>query len=486
MLLWDTGLGKSVAALALSKLSFDFGDIDHVLLVCERNKLAEWVADFQAETGLGVRKHHGASRWKQMDAQGLPQVLITTYETAKLDGVVKEGPRKLGPGRLLTALEGLRVLVVYDEVAKLSNRSSATYKAHEHMLKILRKKAPTMVLGLTGTPIEKGWEDAFNQMRLIAPEEVWPVTEFTKRCIRYRDVYRRPVYDTVQVREFADLVRPRIGRKRKTDPDVIEQFPPFTEEYRYIELSAPHREFYKVVEEEIAERDRMGDLMTLRVAASFPGALAWADGKTESEFAQQIITMVGKDHLCGMPCLKEDEVSKLIRTVVMEQGRKMMLFTYFGQTVLPYLAMLIEQVWDKKIPLFTYHGGQSGSINEQNKERFRKDEGGAILLGSDAMARGINVPEATTVVELESALTHAQRVQRLNRAHRMRSDFGPVSALTLIAKDTIEEPIFENVLKRNEMHDAFTGDDVSGEEYISAATRRELLAVARARHRSKR
>lgn len=484
LLLWDTGLGKSVAGLALSKMSFEDEEIDHVLMVCENNKLTEWLTDFQNETDLTVRKHHGALRWKQMERQGMPQVLVTTYETAKLDSVIKAGPRKLVAGPLLERLEGRRVLVVYDELGKLRNRSSAAYKAHEHILKSLRKKGAVKVVGLTATPIERDYENGFNQMRLLVPGAVPSVTDWNKACIRYRDRYDRPVYDTVQVKNFIDSMRPYIGVKRKTDPDVIDQFPPFTEEYRLIEMHPSHRDFYQAIEGEILdlpEDKAMSAFATLRQTALCPGALVYSAKKENgSAFTKSIVEMVGENHLREMPNTKEEELVRLLRTVVFDQDHKVLVFTFFGASVLPYLEMRLTSA-GLELPVLTYHGGKSGAENESAKRRFQEYEGGAVLLCSDAASRGINLPQATHVIEFESALTHAQRMQRLNRAHRMRSNYGPVSALTLITAGTIEEPLFYNVLKRNEMHDVFAGDEELTEEHLSAASRRELLKAAQQR-----
>lgn len=488
MLLWDTGLGKSVAGLALSKMCFEDGEIDQVLLVCELNKVGEWIADIQRETDLQVRKHHGAARWKQMERLGMPQILVTTYETAKLDSVVKAGPRKLVPGPLLKLLEGRRVLVVYDEVAKLRNRSSAVYRAHEYVLKTLRKTGSVKVVGLTGTPIERGYEDAYNQLRLLIPDVVPGVTEWSKACVRYRDRYDRPVYDTVQVKNFISTVRPWIGIKHKTDPDVIAQFPPFTEEHRLIEMSAPHREFYQVVEHEVSqlpEEKAMAALMPLRQLASCPGALVYA-AKREggSEFTKAIVDLVGEHHLFGMPNNKQDELIQLLRSVVQDQGHKALVFTFFGRSVLPYLEMVLTRP-GIQLPVFTYHGGKTSAENEKAKLQFQQAPEGAVLLASDAASRGINLPQATHVVEYESALTHAQRMQRLNRVHRMRSDYGPVSALTMITAGTIEEPLFQNVLRRNEMHDILTDDGQADEEYVSSGVRRAILRAAQERLKMK-
>src|SRR5690242_3738636 len=66
MWVWDTGLGKSVGSVALAALAFEQQAIDQVMIVCERNKIREWIDDVQSDTDLTVFKHHGPARWKQL------------------------------------------------------------------------------------------------------------------------------------------------------------------------------------------------------------------------------------------------------------------------------------------------------------------------------------------------------------------------------------------------------------------------------------
>lgn len=476
---WDTGCGKSVGAISWVLASIQQGTADMALVICERNKLREWKADFEEETDLTVRIHHGPNRWKQMEKHQLPQVLITTYETAKLDGVVSKGPRSLASGRLMQALDsawGYKTVVVYDEVAKLRNRSSKTYKAHHHMIKTLCQAGVVVkVLGLTGTPIEKGYEDGFNQLRILV-DDMPTVKSFEDDYVRFRDQFGRPSYKYENIHTFLDLVRPHMARRRKTDPDVIEQFPPLTENYRYVEMGQAQKDFYRVIEDlalEEAEEGSMASWGVLRMAAGHPPALAYS----ERALAQRVVTVLGTDHVRNLPSAKAEELMHYLRPIILDQEAKALVFTFFGQSILRDLKARLDA---EGLQVFTYHGGQSAAMNEEEKDLFKGWRGGAVLLASDAAARGINLPEATHVIEYESATTHATRIQRRDRAHRLGSKHGPVTAMTFITEGTIEEQIMQSVLARNGQSDAFLGDaDGVTEDFVSADDRRAMLEMAK-------
>lgn len=402
MLVWDCGTGKSIGGLALSVLCKQDDKIDRVLVICERNKRREWREDFESETDLSVRVHHGPNRHHMLTKHGLPDVLVTTYETAKLDCAKSKGPRSYDPGPLLKAYEGQRVLVIYDESTKLKNRSSANYQAHQYILNALRKKARIKVVLLTATPLEKDYEDGFNQLRLAVPNYMPLVKDFEESYIRYRDSYGRPVYDQIKVLEFMELTQPHITRKRKTDPDVIEQFPPLVEEYRYIELPKAQHDFYRMAEQfafEMSEgKNNSGDFGTwalLRQIAGHPASIIHSADKPDgSKIAKEIVAALGEEHLRKLPSGKTVELMNYLDLVVGSQNAKAIVFTFFGQSVLLELERAMREA---DIPVFTYFGGKSTWENEIAKSDFKNHDGGAVFLASDAGARGINLAEATYV-----------------------------------------------------------------------------------------
>lgn len=486
LVVWDTGTGKTHFAMSLAGLLYEDDEIDVVLLVAEKGKVGEWEEDFAKFTSLTPYLHHGAGRDKRFRKAGIPEVLITTYETAKADVArLVKVPGKRGTsieeGWLLEHLVGKRVLVVYDEVTKLKSRSSGNYKAHEFMLKRLSKAAHLRVVGLTATPIEKDWEDAFNQGRLLRPDLMPTVSDFEQRFVRGR----HPQYGTAYYRDeamgdFAAIMRPLILRKRKTDPDVIEQFPKQVEESHHLHLSDGIYTFYEALEElgqqYLAEHEEPlpGLWTVLRQTAGYPEALLHSEGA----LAQQVVTAFGEDYLKALGSTKADWLIDYLKPLVLGQGAKAVVFTFFGQSILPLLARDIRKAG---IEVFTNHGAMSPDQQTAMRQGFRGSARPAVFLTSDAGARGLNLPEAHYVVEYESALTFANRTQRINRIHRIDSEAPSVTAMTCFANYTVEELIANKVIARNEQQDVLLEDEDAGEGFISAEERRAMLNIARGR-----
>jgi SNF2 family DNA or RNA helicase len=487
---FDTGLGKTHVAMALAAMLFEDDEIDLCLVVAEKNKIREWHQDFRDFTRMDSVIYHGPDRVKRVSSGGTggpgrPRVIISTYETIRNDCATFLGPRKVRSGPFMEHLDGQRVLVVYDELTKLATRRSALYKAHEFMLKELRRADPGRVLGLTANPLTTGWESTFNMLRLVDPERMPPVGVFNDTYVRSRDDYRRPYYNDKAIPHFVALCRPLIIRKRKTDPDVIEQFPKKVEEVEVIEMAEDQRKIYKLIEG--FAWDDNGDYVdipglwtVLRQFAGHPAALVAAAENGGSELALQLVQGLGVLTLKKTSSAKTQALIALLRKVS-DQGDKALVFSFFGQTVLPVLA---EELRREHFKVFVHHGGMTEREQFEIRQEFRAYAGPAVLLSSDAGARGINLPEATYVIEYESALSYFLRDQRFGRSHRIDSRAPSITCTTMVLEGTLERGILDMALSRNAQQDQLLGD-VGAEGFLTAVDRRRMLSIARARKKNR-
>lgn len=478
----DLGTGKTVMSLGVAGLCLEFGLIDGVLVVCERNKLIEWKADFGRFTRIEAGLYHGPKRKKLLE--GLPTAVITTYETCRDDIAVfppkKSRARKLAPGPLFEALDGRRLLVIYDEITKLGRRTSNLYKAHYWMLSQLRKAhGEVRVLGLSATPMDTDFDNIFSEMRLVAPAAMPAVKLYEDQVISSRHpVYGTPRYRPEGKEWFKGLVEPWILRKRKSDPDVREWFPEMTERFVRVQMHPDQFDIYRRLEDlawddEGNHRDVPGLLPVLRQLAGDPWAVLEAGEKGDSDLAVMVARTLG-DELRKCSSAKAEELAALA-DLVMSSGGKLLAFTFFGQSVLPSLARRLEGR-----PVFTYHGGQTVAQQEEQKAHFRDHRGGAIMLASDAGARGINLPWVSYVVEYEIARTHALRLQRAGRAHRLGKE-DPLTFISFVLSSSIEgQNQVRTLMARNADMDFILGDQ-GADGHVSAEDRRAMFAQARPR-----
>lgn len=481
MLAADLGTGKTVMSLGVAGLCLEFGLIDGVLVVCERNKLTEWLADFGKFTRIQAGLYHGPKRKKLLE--DLPPAVITTYETCRDDIAVfppkKSRSRTLFPGPLFEAVRGRRLLVIYDEITKLGRRTSNLYKAHYWALGQLRKAHGELrVLGLSATPMDTDFDNIFSEMRLVVPASMPTVKLYEDQVVKSRDPWGRPNYLQEGKEWFRGLVEPWILRKRKSDPDVREWFPDMTERFTRIRMKPDQFRLYQIVEdlawdEEGNHRDVPGLAPLLRQLAGDPWAVLKAGEKGDSPVAGLVADEL-RAELQACSSAKAEELISLA-DLVLAGGSKLLVFTFFGQSVLPSLR---RRLGDR--PVFTYHGGQTVAQQDEQKQAFRAYPGGAIMLASDAGARGINLPEVSYVVEYEIARTHALRLQRAGRAHRLGKE-DPLTFISFVLDSSIEgQRAVRKLMERNADQDFILGDE-GAEGHVSAEDRRAMFAQARPR-----
>lgn len=487
MATWDTGVGKTALTVGVACVALEQRAADHVLIVCETNKMTDWKREFARFSLIPqdqVAVYHGPKRKALLE--DLPRVLITSYETGRQDAAVFENARKMHDGPLAEALAGLRMVVAYDESSKLGNRSSKLYKAHYRLLDRIRRGHPAArVLMLTGTPMEGGgYEQFYNQLRMLAPDALPNVGTWTAECIKYRDDYGRPSYIGEGIEKFRCQAAPLISRMRKSDPEVRDHFPPFTERFDAVTMRADQRGLYQRMEDLAWDEDGEfrsvpGLSQLLYQLAGDPLAVRYAAERGSSDLAKMAWRVLGPE-LEKCSSAKADYLWEHFVDPIVRSGNKMLVFSFFGPTVLAALRDRLEARFRRRAPLFSYDGSMSPSVRDATLDAFKAHPGGAVMLCSDAAAKGLNIPEASYTIEYEVARTSAIRTQRAGRGHRFGGE-DPVTFVTLTLEGTAEaRSAVPKMLERNDQQDYMLGD-VGAEGYTTADDRRELFSQARRR-----
>lgn len=466
---FETGLGKTHLSMGLAAILLEDAAIDRVVILAEANKILDWEEELGQWTDLSVGLYHGPKR-----ANALPcEVVVSTYETFLRDAVAS---RRLTP--MGESLLGQRLLIVLDEsVVKLRNRTSSAYASMEVLLRELRKAASIRTLHLTATPIESSPENTFNLLRLISPRTM-TVEQFERRYVLYRDEFGRARkfrnlgpndhYDP-SIPSFRDVLAPHLIHKAKTDPDISHLFPKISEAFVHVPMGDRQGEFYDTVADMFDKDDRSAFLI-LRLIAGAPESLLASDSKA----ALEITGTLGAASLKAIGSAKIREAVERLR-VATEGGESAVVFTFFGQTVLPILQRELEAAG---ITVFVNHGKMTAKNRKDSERKFRSTPG-SVFLSSDAGARGLNLPEATYLLNFEMPLTHANYIQRINRISRINSKAPRVGVESLIVSDTIEEAIVRLFHDRNDWHDTLLDDDSDGSSWVTSDARRVLVSWGR-------
>ncbi|GGN51069.1 helicase [Streptomyces albiflavescens] len=438
----DMGLGKTITLIALHlHRQTDESAAGPTLVVCPASLMGNWQREIEKfAPGAPVRRFHGSRRSLEGLAPG--EFVLTTYGTMRLDAP-----------RLDEVAWGM---VVADEAQHVKNPYSATARA-------LRTIGARARVALTGTPVENNLS------------ELWAILDWTTpgllgRLGTFRTHYAQAVeggLDPAAAERLAQLVRPFLLRRRKSDPGIAPELPPKTETDRAVALTKEQTGLYEaMVRETLAE-------------------ISGADSMARRGLIVKLLT--GLKQICNHPAqfLKEDRpkipgrsgklelLDELLDTILSE-GASVLVFTQYVQ-----MARLIERhLATRGVPTQFLHGGTAINEREAMVRRFQEGEVPVFLLSLKAAGTGLNLTQAEHVVHYDRWWNPAVEAQATDRAYRIGQS-RPVQVHRLIAEGTIEDRIADMLRRKQKLADAVLGG--TGEAALTELTDAELADLVELR-----
>jgi len=146
----------------------------------------------------------------------------------------------------------------------------------------------------------------------------------------------------------------------------------------------------------------------------------------------------------------------------MEQGRKIIVFSFFRNTLDKVHALLGERC------LETISGDISPARRQEIVDEFNAAAPGAVLVSQvQAGGTGLNIQAASVIVFCEPQLTPAIESQAIGRAYRM-GQTRDVLVYRLLADETIDERMLEILSGKQKEFDSFADESVIGDGQIEA------------------
>ncbi|WP_371597000.1 DEAD/DEAH box helicase [Streptomyces sp. NBC_00564] len=437
----DMGLGKTITLIALHlHRQSDDSAAGPTLVVCPASLMGNWQREIEKfAPGIPVRRFHGSRRSLEGLAGG--EFVLTTYGTMRLDAP-----------RLTEVTWGM---VVADEAQHVKNPYSATARA-------LRTIGARARVALTGTPVENNLS------------ELWAILDWTTpgllgRLGTFRTRYAQAVeggQDPAAAERLAQLVRPFLLRRRKSDPGIAPELPPKTETDRAVSLTKEQAGLYEaMVRETLAE-------------------ISGADSMARRGLIVKLLT--GLKQICNHPAqfLKEDRpkipgrsgklelLDELLDTILSE-GASVLVFTQYVR-----MARLIEShLAARGVSTQFLHGGTPINEREAMVDRFQAGEIPVFLLSLKAAGTGLNLTRAEHVVHYDRWWNPAVEAQATDRAYRIGQS-RPVQVHRFITEGTIEDRIADMLRRKQQLADAVLG---AGEAALTELTDAELADLVELR-----
>lgn len=328
--------------------------------------------------------------------------------------------------------------VVLDESSAFANHESmTTIRARK-----LCKRVP-FVIATNATPIENKLSDTFGQMSVVDEPVLGSMSSFGARYIERDPKYGKEVR-ALNLGEFRTRIAGSwFGRRHE---DVDSELPTVISQIRDVELPKDQeRAYFSAIGDFVSGRED-GAIALSRLAAVERAALAADTSDPKSVSA------------------KVDDLAELLEGDLSSQ--RVLVFSKYRVAV-EFAAKRLSGLRP-----FVIHGGVSFENRNAIRKRFSSAGGlGRVLIGTEAMSRGLNLQEASVVVNLDLPWNHAklrQRVGRVARIGQKRKSVLVISYRAVIpGQATVDDYFVSKILAKRDLSDAVYGSD-SVDEISSA------------------
>jgi superfamily II DNA/RNA helicase len=156
--------------------------------------------------------------------------------------------------------------------------------------------------------------------------------------------------------------------------------------------------------------------------------------------------------------VKADELIDLLAEVFEDEQSKVVVFSQWVRMH----ELIVRRLERRKWGHVFFHGGVPGPERKGLIRRFKEDSACRLFLATDAGGVGLNLQNASAVVNLDQPWNPAVLEQRIGRVHRL-GQHRPVRVVDYIAQGTIEEGMLGLLKFKKSM---FTGVLDAGQDEV--------------------
>ncbi|HEX5243256.1 MAG TPA: DEAD/DEAH box helicase [Tepidisphaeraceae bacterium] len=407
----EMGLGKTIQAIAAAQImAREFG-VERVLIVCPTSLKHQWEREITRFAERSVKVIGGLRAKRQQDFAASTFYKITNYDTIHrdLDLIAAWSPD----------------LVILDEAQRIKNWNTRTARS-------VKRIASPYAIVLTGTPLENRLEELVSIIQFVDRHRLGPTFRFladhqihdeeTGRVIGYKEL------DSI-----GKTLEPILLRRRKQQ--VLSQLPGRLDKHLFVPMTDQqmgHHEENKEIVAKIVAKWRRFKFLSEADQRRLMIALQNMRMSCDSTYLLDHQTDYG---------VKADELTTLLGEILEQPDTKVVIFSQWLRMHELVARRLNRNKWGHVM----FHGGVSSQNRGKLIDRFREDDRCRAFLATDAGGVGLNLQNASVVVNVDLPWNPAVLEQRIGRVHRLGQS-QPVRVVNFVAQGTIEEGML-SVLK---------------------------------------
>lgn len=438
------GLGKTLESIGTMKWFVENRGARKMLVVCKKSLKTQWAEE--------IRK---IANWQKVP------IFITGGSTKKRKLAPYQGMQESQYGILIANYQDF--LNWKEEIDKINFDICVIDEAHciKGRDGVMNKAIADTVSGkrtilLTGTPIMSRPDDIWGIVHLATPNFFGPYEEFKDKYIDTEfGIYGEQIIgahslDELQERlsQFLimrtaddaaiDLPKQRPAKNVACSMDELQEKMQGMVEDRKQKLDQKKQELIdtygltSAVKEEIEKLNELGKMYiaTLQFIADDPGVFRFMI--PERGMNKQLQKMLPDNYKMS----SKTETTVDIVSELVDADEKVIVFCHFASA-----ARMLKSHFDKIAGANTvmYTGAESDAQREANIDAFKNDPECRVIIGTEAMAEGLNLQVSRHVIHYEQADTYAQREQRNGRIRRIGSKYEYINVIDVVTEGSFDE-----------------------------------------------
>ncbi|MCB1908138.1 MAG: DEAD/DEAH box helicase [Rhodocyclaceae bacterium] len=425
----DMGLGKTLQAISAAVWLQRHAGAERVLIVCPASLKRQWAREIERFTGLDAQVVQGPAQARLPQYRRGSAFTIVNYELVLRD---------------LDVINGALVpdLLILDEAQRIKNWRTKLAAA-------VKRMASRYAFVLSGTPLENRLEDLYSLMQVVDQHALGPlwryladfhITDERGKVLGYRNLSElRRRLAPLMLRRDRRLVRDQLPERIEQRLDVA-----MTEAQRALHddaLSAASRIAH------VARRRPLTPGEQNRLMAALQ----------QARMACDAVGLVDKEWQ-GDDSPKLDELVTLLDELCVQGGQKAVVFSQWQRMT----ELAERRLRAIGLGCVRLHGGVPTARRGELIDRFRDDDSIQVFISTDAGGSGLNLQNASVMVNLDVPWNPAVLEQRIARVHRL-GQRTRVQSLLMVAADSYEERVLALVGGKQELFDNVIDPDAQGE-----------------------
>ncbi|MBP7049752.1 MAG: DEAD/DEAH box helicase [Phycisphaerae bacterium] len=398
----DMGLGKTIQAIAACEILAKMAGIERVLIVCPTSLKYQWKQEIEKFCGHPALVVEGglARRAELYAGAGFYKIINYDVVHRDLDAIRGWGPE----------------VVILDEAQRIKNWKTRRAQS-------IKKLESKHAIVLTGTPLENRLEELHSIVEFVDRFRLGPVFRFlaehqhvdeTGRTVGYKNL------DTIG-RTLAPILI------RRTKKQVLQQLPERLDKNYFVPMT----------KEQMTHHEENREIVA-RIASKWRrfGFLSEADQRRLMIALQNMRMSCNSTYLLDRKTdfgCKADELLSVLQESFERPEDKAVVFSQWLGTH----ELLVSRLESAGLGYALFHGRIDSRDRRDRIAQFKEDPKCRVFLSTDAGGVGLNLQNASTVVNMDLPWNPAVLDQRIGRVHRL-GQHQPVRVVNFVAQGTIE------------------------------------------------